>query len=373
MHVQEPAVKVLEAAPPSDRRPRPSGRRLFWRAIGALLVLCVAGELGLRVWDHFHGATGSLYDYVVPVSTRFKMRPDTAVTVPERYGDIRYSFNHQGYRDRDHDPAWPGPRLMWLGDSVTFGLGVAQDRIFAARVGHELAARRPPWDSMNLAIFAYDTRHELVTLEEDGLAWHPRVVVLEFYMNDLQLSPEHPRPAAVGLGDRLAALKNRLLYKSRLYLRAQQLVLGANYLLFHDLRRRWFPGSLNADEPEAELAYLRARPDDGQVPTFAALGALGRTARQHGARLLVLVSPHELQLATARYDLINQRVEAFCRRRGIATFDPLPALRTRADRAHLFYDSVHYSDHGHEVMAGLLLDAMVRGGYVPPAAQGSAS
>jgi lysophospholipase L1-like esterase len=328
-----------------------------------LAAACVLGEAGLRLWDHFHGKTGSLYDYVVPVGTRFKMRAGVTVIVPERYGDIRYSFNRQGYRDVDHDPAKPGRRLLWLGDSVTFGLGVAQDRTYAARIARQLAARQPPWETVDETIFAYDTRHELETLEEDGLEYRPEVIVLQFYMNDFSISSPHPRPRDISWSDRLTALKNRLVYKSALYLRVQQLLTGAGYHLFHAARRRYLPQTLNANQPQAQSAYLAAHPDDATLPTFTALAAIGALARRHGARLLVFITPDEVQLFTPRYDVINRRVASFCRRQGIPTFDPLPALRTRADRGRLFYDGIHYSDHGHAVVASLLLAALDRGGF----------
>ncbi len=334
------------------------------RLLAVLAAACVVGEAGLRAWDHFHGKTGSLYDYVVPAGTRFKMRPGSSVTVPERYGDIRYSFNRQGYRDVDHDPAQPGRRLLLLGDSVTFGLGVAQDRTYAARIARQLAGRQPPWETVNQTIFAYDTRHELVTLEEDGLAYRPGVILLQFYMNDFSISSPQPRAAAASWGDRLLAAKNRLLYKSVLYLRAQQLLLGTSYLLLHGARRRYFPETLNAGEPQAQTAYLAAHPDDASLPTFTALGAIGRVARQHGARLLVFITPDEVQLFTPRYDVINRRVADFCRRQGIPVFDPLPVLRAGDDRRRLFYDGVHYSDHGHAVIASLLLAALDHGGFL---------
>ena len=265
-----------------------TGRRVR-RLLLALFAGCLAGEVGLRLWAHFHGATGSLYDYVVVTGHRFKMRPDSTVIVPERYGDIHYSFNHQGYRDVDHDPARAGRRLLWLGDSVTFGLGVAQDCIYAARVGRLLPTARPAWESVNLAIFAYDTRHELETLAEDGLALRPQVILLQFYMNDLSLAPQDPDAQPASWSDRVRALRNRLLYGSALYLRVQQSALRAGYFLLHDPRRRFSPETLKSDEPRADVAYLAAHPDDGSIPTFAALAAIAAMARQHRARLLVFV------------------------------------------------------------------------------------
>ena len=82
--------------------------------------------LGSRPESH-----GSLYDLVVPGETRFKLRPAATVVVPERYGNITYRFNRLGYRDVDHDPQARRRRLVWLGDSVSFGLGVEQDRTYS--------------------------------------------------------------------------------------------------------------------------------------------------------------------------------------------------------------------------------------------------
>jgi lysophospholipase L1-like esterase len=339
------------------------------RAFFLLVTAAVAAEIGLRLWDLLpgHVRTGSLYDSVVIVGTRFKMRPDTTVRVPERYGDILYRFNHEGYRDADHDPRSPHRRIVWLGDSVSFGLGVAQERTFVGILQRRLATRPDPWEIVNLAIFAYDTRHELETLREDGLAHRPDVIVLQFYMNDLTIAPPPQAgapPPPVGWRDRLTAAKNRLLYKSAVYLRVQQAALGLSYLLLHDARRRYFPDSLNADEPRSDVGYLTKNPDDPALPTFKALAAIAQIARERRIPLLVLISPDETQLFTDRYDLVTRRVSGFCRKLGIAAFDPLPALRAGADRREIFYDGVHYSPHGHACLAGLLLGALDGGGYL---------
>ena len=83
-------------------------------------------------------------------------------------------------------------------------------------------------------------------------------------------------------------------------------------------------------------------------------------------RLLVLLSPDEVQLFTARFDAINARFGAFCGREGIDLFDPLPALRASADRAHLFNDGVHYSRQGHALLARLLAADLARRGLTGP-------
>jgi lysophospholipase L1-like esterase len=336
-------------------------RRRLLAAIGLLLL----GELGVRAVDALEGGTGSLYDEIVAAGpgARFKMRPGGAVTMPERYGDIRYRFNRDGYRDNEPRPG--SRRIVLLGDSVSFGLGVDQDEIYPAHLKRRLNAdgQRRPWDVINLAIFAYNTADELEALEADGLKHRPELVILQFYMNDFSIpAAGGSAPPPPSLLNRLAALKNRVVYESALYRRLYQAGTGLSFLLFHDLRRNRFSSSLNDDEPRSKAAYLAATPDDGAVAAFRAIREIDRLARANGARLLVLLSPDEVQLFTPRFDGINRRFGAFCRRVGIDLVDPLPALRASPDRARLFNDGVHYSREGHAWIARLLSDELARRG-----------
>jgi lysophospholipase L1-like esterase len=324
------------------------------------------GEAGIRLWDHFHGETGSLYDVVVPGKTRFTLRPGTSLIVPERYGDIFYSLNRRGYRDTE-PASGPGVRrIVLLGDSVAFGLGVNQDRIFANLL--ETRLRREtgqPWDVANLAIFAYNTADELATLKEDGLSLGPELVIVTFVINDFSIPAAAGGPAPTpSLWDRLTAAKNLLVYRSALYRRLHQAASGLGYLAAHDARRRWFAGTLNDAQPREQLAMLKATPEDGRIAAFRALAAIRDTSRSAGARTLVLLMPDEVQLFTGRYDGINHRIAAFCQHEEIALADPLPALRASPNRRDLFLDGVHLTEAGHRLVAALLFGELQRRGLL---------
>jgi len=344
-------------------------RNVLRKGCLTLLVLAVVGEAGVRVWDHFHGETGSLYDFVVPGKDRkerFTLRRSVSVIVPERYGDIFYSFNHLGYRDTE-PASGPGVRrIVFLGDSVTFGLGVNQDRIYANLLESRLRRETgQPWDVANLAIFAYNTVDELAALKEDGLPLKPELVIVQFVMNDFSIPASGGGPAPPpSFGDRLTAVKNRLVYRSALYRRLHQAGTGLAYLAAHDARRRWFADTLNDSQPREQLAMLKATPDDGRIAAFRALAAIRDTSRAAGARFLVVLMPDEVQLFTGRYDGINQRIAAFCRHEGIALADPLPALRASPDRLDLYLDGVHLTETGHRLMATLLFDELRRRGLL---------
>jgi lysophospholipase L1-like esterase len=356
-------------------------RRAGLRRLGlALLLIALGGEIAVRliesaIFGRRDGGSGALYDYVAPTGHRFKMRPSSAVRVPERYGDVVYRFNRGGYRDDEPRPESHGRRILLLGDSVSFGLGVDQDKIYAARLEARLRRElRQPWEVENLAIWAYHTGHELETLATDGLALAPRLVLVQFYMNDLSTRLETRVASPPTTGQRLTALKNRALFSSALVRRLHQAAFGLSFLLFHDLRRERFPATLNDGEPRADLAYLAATPDDDEVAAFTALSGIRDLARAHGAATLLLVSPDEVQLYSRRFDGINERVAAFCRRAGIDLVDPLPLLRARPDRWDLFLDGVHLSTLGHALYADLLFRELAgrgRSRWLLPAPQAS--
>src|SRR5262249_27742196 len=156
----------------------------------------------------------------------------------------------------------------------------------------------PRYDVVNLAIFAYHSGDELAALREDGLAYHPALVVVEFYMNDLAQPPTtgHVRNnSAAGrqptLGERLVAVKNRYAYRSALYRKLQQGAGRLGYLFFHDLRRTRFPNTLNDAEPRDKISYLQRHPDERDIPAFESLLAMRDAAARAGAGFLLVVSP----------------------------------------------------------------------------------
>ena len=339
--------------------------RRLRRLLLVLLACAVLGEAAVRLWDGALGGTGSLYDYVVPTGSRFKMRPGVSVVVPERYGDIRYRFNRAGYRD---DEPQPGRRILVLGDSVSFGLGVDQESIWPQVLERSLGSTGlVPHQVDNLAIWAYNTAQEADALREDGLALRPEVVILQFYMNDFSIPPPAvpgTPPAPPSLGQRLTALKNRVLYSSALYRRLHQAGAGLAYLVLHDLRRHRFPETLNDAEPRSQSAMLRNTPDDEDVAAFREIRRIRDLTRSLGARFLLILSPDETQLFSSRFDAINRRIAELCRREGIAVLDPLPVYRAAPGRLELYLDGVHYSPQGHALLARLVEDELRRRGFV---------
>jgi lysophospholipase L1-like esterase len=78
-------------------------------------------------------------------------------------------------------------RIVIVGDSVTFGLGMADDESFPAQLEHLLHERFPnrDLDVVNLGVPGYDTRQEVTLLKRNLARLDPDVVLVGFYTNDV--------------------------------------------------------------------------------------------------------------------------------------------------------------------------------------------
>jgi lysophospholipase L1-like esterase len=101
-------------------------------------------------------------------------------------GRERRPINSRGYRDLER--AIPKPpevrRVLCLGDSFTWGVGVLFDDAWPQRVERLLARDGGRWEAVNLGEPGLNTVQEASKLEAEGLAYDPDVVVLAYVLND---------------------------------------------------------------------------------------------------------------------------------------------------------------------------------------------
>lgn len=111
--------------------------------------------------------------------------------------DAPVTVNALGLRDDDLPREKPPGelRVLCLGDSFTFALGVRFEDLYAQQLETRLRARLAPRSVqvINAGIAGYNTRQELVYLLSEGLELEPDVVTIGFYWNDL-IGNEGPLP-----------------------------------------------------------------------------------------------------------------------------------------------------------------------------------
>ena len=239
--------------------------------------------------------------------------------------------NSYGMRDREFS-AVPAPgviRILCLGDSLTFGDGVAVEDTYPkqleARLGRKGAVR---YEVINAGVPSYDTWQEVVYFEEWGWRLKPNMVVIGIYGNDVV-----PKPAMVntaltgdgmlrrqGLGGVLPDFAVHALKRSRL-------------LLF--LRDR--VGKLNdLVSPSDQFLHQQSLLDGTQNPFVergwqevdSSLQRMAALKREQGFELLVIIFPMAEQLlrdsSRAHYQL---RVRAIADKYSISSIDLLDSFK----------------------------------------------
>src|SRR5690606_9131758 len=110
--------------------------------------------------------------------------------------EYEHSFTHtpQGYRSGsalgEIAAEKRGPRILFLGDSFTYGMGAADDETFVNLVASAL----PGIEVVNAGVNGYGQYEELAILDAAGPALAPDLTVVVFFWNDLEDNLDAGRP-----------------------------------------------------------------------------------------------------------------------------------------------------------------------------------
>jgi len=112
----------------------------------------------------------------------------------EIYGNAEVHINSLGMRDREVLDKKPDEyRILFLGDSVTFGWGVAEDQIFVRRLESILTKQMGrPVHTFNSGVGSYNTETEWELLKRHGEKLDPDLVVLMYVPNDITIRAQEP-------------------------------------------------------------------------------------------------------------------------------------------------------------------------------------
>ena len=107
------------------------------------------------------------------------------------YNNIPLKTNSLGWRDREFSlhPSPGTTRICVLGDSITFGSGVAEDARFSRVLEYVLNGRSHNPDAsieiINLAVNSYTTYHYLELAKKEVKEYRCNQVVVGFCLNDI--------------------------------------------------------------------------------------------------------------------------------------------------------------------------------------------
>lgn len=336
---------------------------------GGIFVPLALLELGARIVSPF----------AIPRLAMFRSEPRVGYALDPGHigrGLLGESIHvgRDGFRgaEMDDSSAPPKERVLALGDSFMFGLGVEDDETFPAALERALAASGPV-RVRNGGVPGYNLLQSVTRLEAALSENPPDAVVLGFLENDLhnvdgpdnEVAPDATLRPAPG-SYRPPTTVNPFQALSGPWLWLQIHSAAFRLASFAAIRQRL---AVSGNEELAALAreaessqelgdrLLRGEHDAETDPRFTGAERLLRSAadatRAAGIPLVLVVFPRPEQLVSERLRGGNERIAALARAAGIVVVDPTKALAAEPDRIglYLFPHDHHPSPRGYAVMA----------------------
>ncbi|MEM6567999.1 MAG: SGNH/GDSL hydrolase family protein [Planctomycetota bacterium] len=354
-------------------------KRLLARLLLVLVVLAVlfgATEAVLRAQGY--GAIPSIW-FDPRMGTRF--HPDQTRDIYAAGNRFMHTaqINGLGLRGDEPDAAAAGDaglRVVCLGDSFTFGWGVEDGETYPVQLEAALAARTDaPVDVVNCGLPGYNTWQEARAYEAIARPLDPDVVVIGWYLNDLD-------PLSFGTTGTLAPLDHPLAGTAILDYWVRKLRTGPRHFEFEGLDRERadeLKPFYDANRPlvEHNSGHADARPYVER--NLRDLGALLDAIEADGSLPIVMVFPSAAQVDALVASRVNDPPEAYeearatiariqadvtelARSRDVAVVDLLEPYMDSEVRPYGELDTSHPSVHGYAVAVSALVDALDEAG-----------
>jgi lysophospholipase L1-like esterase len=257
-------------------------------------------------------------------------------------------------------------RLLFLGDSIVFGYGVADHEAVSARVAALLAERGREVESINAGVPSYNTTQEVAYLAHEGIRYAPDWVIVGVCWNDLNdksqvrvsqegflVSAGDAEPPALG-----GFLESPSGYALRNALKRSRLLYGSAQG-WRGLRGRLFPDQHTL--LRAAVLEGRATPEveAGWARVATGVARLRDLAERRGFGVVLATFPPSPAL-TGAFPASSYTTHLRDAASGsIPLLDLAPAFRAAArDPEALFipYDADHPNAAGHEVAARSIVE-----------------
>lgn len=274
-------------------------------------------------------------------------------------------INSHGFRDKDFVFDTTAFRILVLGDSITFGAGIAASDRYTEEISRQLC-RESRCVVMNLGVNGYQIGNYEAVLSEQISDLQPDLVVIGFCMNDIQAASTMDQVAQARRVGWVGTLRGALARSVAMRLVARQVRLAS--WDSEKYRHRWIEEAAkawNSKRNEAELA--------------AALAKLKQRAQNANASIAAIIFPERSQLedpkrwGSSYEDAVKIFEEAqipFVSGRTILLENSNSNDPDFLDSVYLAGDNIHFTPRAHQAF-GLALASLVDEFIVAKSAHGS--
>jgi len=309
-----------------------------------ILLMALFLEVALRV-EFYHSKDFSMEMWKYAVRLK---RPDPNPKISFSHlpngeaflmgADVK--INSQGLRDDEYAfEKAPGTyRIMILGDSTTFGWGVTHEDTAAKFLERKLNAHPPAGynkvEVIDTGVGNYDTVQEVTYYETRGRAFHPDLVILEFFINDPEPVPTEGKGFLIDRSYLIAFATNR----------------------FDGILRR------TGKRPGWKEYYASLYDDDkpGFQACKQALRSLGDSTRSNGAKVVVALLPELRQINgdTYPFKAAHQKIETVLQSANMPSIELIDGLKDHGPEETLWV--TREDDHPDAKANDLISDQLQR-------------
>jgi lysophospholipase L1-like esterase len=284
-------------------------------------------------------------------------------------------INALGFRGQLPAPGKPARhRILFLGDSNTFGYGVEEEQRYSNLIA-SLSANR--FEQVNLGVFAYGPDQEALLLEKQGLAFQPATIILGISAGDLSdimysINGGAAKPYFRLFGDRLM-VQNEPVPDNAPYLKTGS-VTKLNRALYehvHLYRLLLFRKVFSSVYMQGVASVAEMDENEAFNVMVALISGMNQICRENNIRFIALLIPHGIWLEGMKrgegvpgyYPLLKKRLSAD----GVLYLDSTQALLDAARRGEKpFFDKdpIHLTALGNRLIAEILLPRLMESSNV---------
>lgn len=270
-------------------------------------------------------------------------------------------INSEGMRGGERDRETWKRRILFLGDSVTFGHGIDEKDAYPFIVKEMM----PDADIINLGTIGYGTDQEYLLLKKQGIGYKPDIVVVGFTPGDVRdnmcsLMNNYYKPF-FKLKDKGIQLHGvpvpEAVYINKEYLKDSRL---KRFLYNNSNLYRLFFNRLIGHKAKIEMVEEMSR-QEGLELTLRLLKEMDSYCNANGCKMVVLILPNGIwmqeELKTGNREGFYGFFLEMLKQEGIRYIDPHYVLMDRLrhqDEIFLKGDPVHLNASGHRIVAEFL-------------------
>ncbi len=345
----------------------------FMLMLTSLFVCLAALEITVRVWNPNIAQRGMKQ---IHESSRFlgwDLIPDTSGV--GSLGEY-YRINASGFRGPDAvGDKQPGKlRIMVIGDSFTFGMGVNHEDAYPTQLEKILNRKKRPSEVINCGVVAHDMWQHNQMLLRKALPHRPDLVILGLFLDDIRGSAP---PFSGAEGSPLESpfeVWERHGFMSRFSL--WNVLKNVNILIEYKYRsHRGFTYVKRIEERKKTIGpsnptneYYRimtGKLEQRKYSEFAAaLEWFVEMVREAGAEALVVMIPDSVQLNEPDLQEVNRFVERMCGEIRVPFVDVTPFLEPGGESLYLFPFDAHNNPKGLRVIATVIADKIIELGIL---------